>query len=247
MTTIATMFTPAQRERLRQQIPMRYSCRRFSSAPSMSDWAALAYAAQRFTLPGVRIALCPVEDALFTGIPLGPERVSGCRCAAVVIASSAHPNARIHAGVSGEALVLEAAALGLGSCWVSGTYRKRMLDIALSPDESVLSLIALGVPASPMPARRSRKEISRICAADFPQWSQTLQDVAKAVQWAPSAMNLQPWQMALTPRGFTLDGSDRSRLDIGIALCHAEVTLEEPHQWVLGTHRSQPLALLRGL
>ena len=65
---------------------------------------------------------------------------------------------------------------------------------------------------------------------------------AQAVQLAPSAMNLQPWTMSLEQGRCVLDVPDRSRLELGIALCHAELALSSPRTWHLGDGRREPSA-----
>lgn len=242
MTTLNKLFNPAQRKRLVTAIPSRVSCRAYAAPPSTADWASLAYAAERYRLPGARLALCHVDEALFTGTLLGMGRITGCSAAAAVIVSAAEPLSRLHAGILGEAFVLEATALGLGTCWVSGTYRKRMLNVPLQDQEAVLCIIAVGVPQpdSINASSRKRKPVERI-AQGYERWSASYRDVARAVQAAPSAMNMQPWQLMLDGRRFMLDGSDRSQLDLGIALCHAELTLPPHGAWQFGASRGEPL------
>ena len=244
ITTLEKLFNPAQRQRLSAAIAKRASCRSYIGAPSTADWAALSYAAGRYELPGARLALIQVEESFFTGTLLGMGRVSGCTTAAAVIASSSHPLSRIHAGILGEAFVLEAIHMGLGACWVSGSYRKRMLDVKLKEGEAVLCVIAFGKPAqgSFNAAFRRRKPIEKLCRGNMASWPQELQQAASAVQAAPSAMNMQPWQMMLQGDCFFLLGSDRALTDLGIALCHAELALTSPHTWHFGTERGEPAA-----
>lgn len=242
MNALDKLFNPAQRKRLTAAIPNRVSCRAYTGAPSTGDWASLAYAAERYRLPGARLALCRVDEVLFTGTLLGMGRVTGCTAIAAVIASPSEPFSRLHAGILGEAFVLEATSLGLGACWVSGTYRKRMLTVPLKDSEAVLCVIAVGTPApgSIDPSSRRRKPVERIVKG-YDRWSATFRGVAQAVQAAPSAMNMQPWQLALDGRRFILDGSDRSQLDLGIALCHAELALPPHGPWQFGSSRGEPL------
>lgn len=243
MTALDKLFNPAQRKRLIAAIPARVSCRAYTDAPSTADWASLAYAAERYRLPGARLALCRVEEAIFTGTLLGMGRITGCTAAAVVIASSAEPLSRLHAGILGEAFALEAVSLGLGTCWVSGTYRKRLLDVPLKEHEAVLCIIAVGKPApgSMDASSRKRKPIERIARGGYDRWPGSFRDVARAVQLAPSAMNMQPWQLTLDDRRLILDGSERSQLDLGIALCHAELALPPHSPWQFGSSRGEPL------
>ena len=244
MITPEKLFNPAQRSRLSQAMGKRASCRNYSAAPSPADWASLSYAAGRYELPGARLILTHVNDSFSTGTLLGMGRVNGCTTIAAVIASSAHPLSRIHAGILGEAFVLEATGLGLGTCWVSGSYRKRELELPLYEGEAVMSVIAVGVPVpgSTNPAFRRRKPLEKLCEGNYKTWPEELQRAALAVQTAPSAMNLQPWLMNFDGDRFILDGSDRALLDLGIALCHAELMLQSPHHWHLGLERSEPIA-----
>lgn len=88
MQTLERLFSTTQKERMLAAIPQRVSCRAFSAEPSPADWAALAYAASRYTLPGARLILMNCPEELFTGTLLNMGRVTGCRAVAVVAASS---------------------------------------------------------------------------------------------------------------------------------------------------------------
>ena len=240
--TIEKLFTPAQRKRLYEAIPARYSCRNYLGAPAPADWASLSYAAGRYELPGAQLLLHNVDPDIFTGIVLGYGKITGCSTVAVLCASMGTPHSRIHAGVLGEAFCLEAAALGLGTCWVGGTYKRKQLDLPLQSDETVLAIIAVGVLAKGSAEGRKRKPLDRLCHGNPQAWPEEILCAAKAVQLAPSALNLQPWEMKLTGRQFFIDTPDRQQLDLGIALCHAELALSTPHRWRLGDGRREPLA-----
>lgn len=243
MTTLERLFNPVQRARLLEAIPHRYSCRSYAGAPSPADWAALSYAAGRYAMPGTRLFLATVPADIFTGIVLNYGRITGCTTIAVLAASIGEPHARLYAGVLGEAFCLEAAAMGLGTCWVAGTYKRKQLELPLQADETVLSIIAVGVPdKSAAPGARKRKSLDRICKGDHRLWPEELQRVAAAVQIAPSAINLQPWEMALEQDRFSLNAPLLHQLDLGIAVCHAELALASPHTWRFGDGKREPLA-----
>lgn len=242
--TLETLYPAFDRPRLVEAIHLRSSCRAFAGALDAADRAALSYALGRYALPGVRIVLTPVAEDFFTATLLGMKRITGCRDAAVVIIDSA-PLSRIHAGIVGESLVLEATARGLGSCWVSGSFRRKDVRVPVDPGEAVLCVIALGQIAGPLtpPSSRHRKAAEHLCRGNLHDWPPELSRVVSLVQAAPSAMNMQPWVMSLDPQGaFILDASDRAQLDAGIALCHAELALETPHTWHFGTQKHQPMA-----
>ena len=225
------LFSPAGRDRLAKAIPQRFSCRSFAGAPSLTDWAALSYAAGRYTLPGARLILTHVDEAVFAGTLLAPGRIIGCTAIAALVTDGTDQGC-IHAGVLGEIFCLEATALGLGCCWVGGSYKKKLLSLPLEPREELLCIIALGIPAAlPGAQTRKRKPLSKICRGDASLWPQEIQQVAAAVQLAPSGMNLQPWLMALEQDRFILETTGRSLPELGIALAHAELTLTTPHTW----------------
>lgn len=243
MITLESLFQPAQRGHLAQAIYSRYSCRAYAGLPSAADWAALSYAAQRYQLPGARLMLLHVNENLFTGNMLGIGKITGCTCVAAVIASASHERSRIHVGILGEAFCLEAASLGLGSCWVSSTYRKKNLTVDLAPDEAVLAVIAFGAVSGQEPRIiRRRKPLEKLIDGDPVLWPEELRRVADAVREAPSAMNMQPWQLHLSGSRLTIDAADRSQIELGIALCHAELIMTTPHTWQYGASRRETAA-----
>ena len=244
-TALHTLFSTAQKTRLADAVRLRTSCRSFRAAPSTADFAALSYQIGRFALSGVRIVLFSADDALFTGTLLGMRRIVGCRTSAAVLIDPDAPYSRLHAGIAGEAFVLEATAMGLGTCWVSGSFRHKQVPVSLLPNEALLCLIAVGVPAEPLvpPASRHRKTPDQLCRGAWKEWPEQLIRAATLVQQAPSAMNMQPWTLSMDAQGsFILDANERAQLDAGIALCHAELALLTPHRWHFGTQRGQPLA-----
>lgn len=244
MPALERLLNPGDKARLYPVIARRVSCRSYAATLSTADWAAFSYLAGRYALPGARLHLTRVEESLFTGTLLGPGRVTGCRAVAVVIASSAVTRAKLHAGILGEALCLEATSMGLASCWLTGTYRKKQLSIPLQPGEAILGVIALGYPAEGVlqPGNRRRKPLEKLCKGDVRTWPEDLVRTARAVLMAPSALNLQPWEMSVTPGRFCVDASDRAQLDLGIALCHAEIALSRPHAWRFAEARKDPAA-----
>ena len=69
----------------------------------------------------------------------------------------------IDAGIAGEHFVLQAAELGLGTCWI-GWFNKRAVKkvLDLNPRWDVAAMITLGYPIGDLPdkKRRSAEEIS---------------------------------------------------------------------------------------
>lgn len=156
-----------------------------------------------------------------------------------------------------EKVVLEATALGLGTCWLGGTFRRsrfaRWIDLAA--DELLPVIIPVGYPA----------EKKRLSEAILPSGStgrrkpwHTLffngdvktplteeeagpyRNALEAVRLAPSALNGQPWRIIKGREGCfrlylkenriynrTLGRLRLQHVDMGIAMSHFELAARE--------------------
>ena len=136
------------------------------------------------------------------------------------------PDLEEKCGYCGEELVLTAAAMGLGSCWVGGTYDREACLGFLGPGEELVCAAALGPAAPAGPSGRILRPPEELSAAPegAPSWFTA---GVEAVRRAPSAMNRQGYRFLLRP-----DGSVQARLtgggsfalvDLGIAKLHFEL------------------------
>lgn len=161
-----------------------------------------------------------------------------------------------------EKLVLFATDLGLGTCWLGGTFTKSSFAqrIHAQPDELIPAVTPVGYCAS---TRRPVDRLIRNRAGsdrrlpadrlffdkqfDTPLSLSLTGDYApplEMVRLAPSASNRQPWRIvkdesawhfflrrtpgyrdSMLNRIFTQ--ADLQRVDIGIAMCHFELTARE--------------------
>lgn len=222
-------LSPAQAEKYAAAVSRRRSVRAFRGDPDAGQWSALHYAAARLALPGVRIVLgeAPAGE-LYRRLPL-VETIHGTRRYAAVIAEEEIPRAALHAGASGEAFILEAVSLGLGTCWVAA-FKRGGVNVPLEEGEKIKALIALGVPENEGGPRK-RKKLTEICASDPSAWPLWAYNAAEFVRIAPSAVNLQPWRLNFAGRTLMLSsvrpGAD---LDMGIALLHMTLGAnDKPH------------------
>lgn len=134
-------------------------------------------------------------------------------------------------GYYGELLVLEATALGLGTCWVAGTYDKNSDLFSLGPDEILVAVIAVGnVPpeetmkekliARSVRRKTSPPEAFYTSEGETPQW---FVEGIKAVQKAPSAVNSQRVRFHYAKDGVTASAPGSwatDPIDMGIAKLH---------------------------
>jgi len=225
-------FAPAQRERWLRAVPQRRSVRAFADAPDVERLSALNYAAARVCLPGVRIVIGEAPSALlFRKLPF-VDAISGTnRYAAVIANDREDPHALLHAGASGEALILEAAALGVGSCWVKSFKRSGVADVPLQAGEKILAVTPLGIAAERAGEGSKRKKLTEICTGDPAQWPLWAYNAAECVRRAPSALNRQPWLLSYAGRTLMLSrGGMGTSLDFGIAALHLSLGMgDHPH------------------
>ena len=202
-------YSAAQRARFFAAISKRQSVRSFSAAPDIAQKSALHYAAARVCLPGVRIEMGEAApEKLFRKLPVVGGITGTNRYAAVIIDEN-EPRCHLHAGISGEAFVLEAVSLGLGACWV-GSFKHSGVDIPLDAGERIAAVIALGVPDQEMKGAK-RKKLTDICTSDPTAWPLWAYHAAECVRFAPSAMNLQPWRLSFAGRTLVLSHTIRAR------------------------------------
>ena len=166
------------------------------------------------------------------------------------------PYADVAFGYSFERLVLYAWSLGIGTTWIGGTMKRELFERAagLSDGEMMPCVSPLGYPAKKKSLRETmmRKGVGadkRLPAEklffdgdmDTPlsgAKQEEIADLIEMVRWAPSAVNKQPWRIiAIDDRyhfyekkdkGYVSDATgDLQKIDVGIALCHFVMGLEE--------------------
>jgi hypothetical protein len=219
----ADHYQTPQLRRWLDAMPRRFSCRSFSGPADLSQTTALAYAATRVSLKGVRITVSIKNtESLVIPLPLFPKFEGVCQYAAVYTLQDTEL-ARLRAGVSGEAFALEAAAMGLACCWMTGNYRRNALEASPNERETLAAVIILGKPKDPEGARnRKRKPLAAFCPDDPAAWPNWAYKAAEAMRSAPSAMNRQPWKVSCAGQTLSFTGSRLDSIDSGIAIMHLE-------------------------
>lgn len=137
-------------------------------------------------------------------------------------------------GYYGEELVLEATRLGLGTCWVAGSYDKASTAFELADGEALSCVISVGeiketeslkekfIAGIIKTKRKTAAEMSK--NYDFaPDW---FKSGMECVTYAPSAKNVQPIVFEYTPDGVITENTGSwtsNRIDHGIAQYHFEL------------------------
>ena len=166
------------------------------------------------------------------------------------------PYADVAFGYSFEKLVLYAWSLGIGTTWIGGTMKREVFEKAagVGAGEMMPCVSPLGYPAKKRSFKESlmRKGVgadNRMPAEklffdetlDRPLVSPAkdlINDLIEMVRWAPSAVNKQPWRVVVQDRkyhfyekkdkGYVNEATgDLQKIDVGIALCHFVMGIEE--------------------
>ena len=169
--------------------------------------------------------------------------IKGAPAFLAFIGDTSDPNMQEKMGYTGEAAVLEATSLGLGTCWVALTYNARAVKsiIKLEKDEKVICVSPVGHTTeqwffeenvlSGFGSNHQRKPLlSMVDGLPQAQWPRWARAAVEAARLAPSAVNRQPWGFDVQERSITLSVKSRGpqfnvnmRLDCGIAMLHLEL------------------------
>jgi nitroreductase len=230
-------------------IAVRRSRRRYSdrkvAAPALE---ALTAFAERFRLaPGARVALVAGGGDVFTGMldRFGGAygRVEGAPLTAAFIGPQ---ESDLQIGYVGEAFVLEATRLGLGTCWVAGMFDRKGAAglVKLHRGEHVFAVTPVGHPvehkrmvervmskAVRSAARRQVEEIApllmRTSGHGHPAWPAWAVTAVEAARLAPSGANKQPWRFSMMHDALVMGHAERTGwtapIDFGIAMLHVEL------------------------
>lgn len=231
-------FAPTQKRHLLAASEKRVSCRKFGGELSAAKWAAISYGAGRCCLEGVRFVLGACDEGFFKGALLQANAITGVTRFAALIADTTELDYMLKAGISGEAFVLLATDNDVATCWVTQSYKKKECPVMVKPEEQVIAIIALGNSVQgALPKKRKAMEriLKGASLSHLPDWAQ---QAALAVQNAPSYQNIQPWELSYKDDSLIFHGIERQKLEIGIAMLHAETAIEAPHCWLLADEKN---------
>ena len=199
----------------------RSSVRKYTGAPDKEQLDRLGVLCRKLSWQGITVRM-------FKGP--GLKGIKGTDVYAVVVAKKNTPMEL--EGFMGEALVLEATAMGLGTCWLGAMFYPEIINrnVNLQNDEVVHCVIALGKCDMPAFAPK-RKDVVKLCGkteeelAALGVWQK---EAVLAARLAPSAMNQQPWKIEADKTGVSILETSvllkkYAPLDRGIAMLHAAV------------------------
>lgn len=204
-------------------IHKRSSVRRYDGAPDKAQLDRLGVLCRKLSWQGVTVRM-------FKG-PGMKGGIRGTDVYAVIVAKKGTPMEM--EGFMGEALVLEATAMGLGTCWLGAMFYPDVVsrNVNLQNDEAIHCVIALGKVNNPPPFAPKRKELGKVCGmseAELDALGAWQKEAVLCARLAPSAINLQPWKLTADKTSVSvLEASviygKFAPLDRGICMLHAAV------------------------
>ena len=175
----------------------RSSVRQYTGAPDKEQLDRLGETCRKLSWQGVKIRM-------FKGPGL-KSQIKGTDVYAVIVAKRGTPMEV--EGYMGEALVLEATSMGLGTCWLGAGFYPDIINrnVDLQTDEAVHCVISIGKANLPAFAPK-RKELVKVCGMDEAQLGQLGAWQKEAVLAArlaelrkPKDLNSEALDVARTP------------------------------------------------
>ena len=230
-----------------ENIFKRKSIRSFSGAPLSSEIKEKM--AENIVLTNrasenMRIVIAKNKSGnIFKGMIGSYGAIRNADLYAAFIGKNNNNKAGYDIGYCGEAFILSAISAGLGTCWISGTFKHDMVgkDINISENERIYAVTPLGYPAESeggthkfmrfaigSAKRKTIEQISNISEVKNKQ--EWMLSALEALRVAPSARNMQPWLVRFEDEKIVLlderdqDLSNKSLdIEMGIAMLHLEL------------------------
>lgn len=195
---------------------------------------------------GLCIQLILNDEAAFKGFSKSYGMFSGVSHYLALVGKTNDPYLKEKCGYYGERIVLEATLLGLGTCWVGGTFSKKDCPVLQKSDETFVCVIVIGNCESELSLKekfihqithRKTKRLEDFYESDtdVPKW---FTRGVVAVKVAPSALNKQPVKFHYLNNEVTCTVQkydSYEAIDMGIAKIHFEVAANNGH-WQWGNH-----------
>ena len=191
---------------------------------------------------GLRFQLFTAGEKGQSIIKMSPAMFSGPVYTFAALSGGEDPLSSEKVGYYGEKLVLYATQLGLGTCWVAGTYDRNSIKVDVPDGWKVWDVIPLGYATDRIPMkqkliratiRRSDRKPEQFLEsdtayADVPEW---IRKGIEAVLKGPSAVNQQPVNIVYKDGKVCAriwkDGRGLQYNDLGIAKKQFEVGAAE--------------------
>ncbi|MCL1912765.1 MAG: nitroreductase family protein [Eubacteriaceae bacterium] len=186
---------------------------------------------------GLDIALIEMEESLFAKRSSSYGLLTDVINYIAIMGKATDKDLGCKAGYYGELLVLEATMRGLATCWVSGSYNKKLAQnlIGLEDGNVLVCLIVVGYAPKSLTTKETllskaiktrKKKPEDILTAETPppEW---VQKGIAAAMLAPSSANSMPVTYTYSKEGRLwaklLKNKASNSIDLGISLVHFEI------------------------
>lgn len=181
---------------------------------------------------GLSIKLVTDDATAFDSTMAHYGKFSGVRNF-VILAGPKAADLEERCGYYGERIALTAQDLGLNTCWVAMTFKKRYVKTLLDAGDKLTVVLALGYGET-QGANHKNKDMDQVCmdapgSGGAPDW---FYRGVQAALLAPTAMNQQSFKFIYTDK-ITEDGKPcviaraeggfYSKVDLGIVKLHFEI------------------------
>ena len=127
-------------------------------------------------------------------------------------------------GYYGQHIALIAQELGLNTCWVALTFRKRKTRCAINAGEKLVCVLSIGYGRTQGVPHKSKPlaQLTSVAQGNMPVW---FAKGMEAAQLAPTATNQQKFLIGLKDGAVSIEatGGFYSNVDLGIVKYHFEV------------------------
>ncbi len=189
-----------------------------------------------------RAVITECSEKVFKGIIGAYGKVRGAPFLIAFIGDTRDPHVKEKVGYTGEGIILEATALGLGTCWVGKSFDHVIASsfAAIKEHERVFAVTPVGYAAADASfeeklltgfgqTHKRKPLIELVSGLPETEWPEWIRASLLAARVAPSAVNRQPWRFLVESNSITVSVDNLNdsygiskRLDCGIAMLHIE-------------------------
>lgn len=202
---------------------------------------------------GLNFQLCINDDSPFRGFGRSYGMFHNVNNYLACIIDPSFEHALERAGFFAEKFVLECTSLGIGTCFVGGTFSSRHAAVNMEVYEKLPFVVALGYGEEQSTtiigkitkrlAHRKEMTIRNFYDGDDKEYEQAVLNfpwltlALEAVKYSPSALNKQPVRLKMINRhgsniiiAYTL-GKEKQPVDLGIAKCNVASVINGEWEW----------------
>ena len=176
------------------------------------------------TESGLDIQLVLNEPRAFTGLLAKYGKFENCKNYITICGAKGR---EVDVGYYGEKIVIAAQMLGLNTCWVALTYKKKYVPVIPKDGEKFYITISVGYGRNRGLPRKTKpmEKLCNLLESEMPEWFKKGMDFA---QRAPTAINQQKFYITLLDANENLVKAEAkwgpcSKIDLGIVKYHFEV------------------------